>query len=67
MERKMKFGDRVRVKEGGGDLVVLAGEKGAVRRVSNTTSGGTTYYRVQMDKSDLGVLTFAAAEIEADG
>ena len=66
MKRKLKFGDRVRVKAEGGSLGILAGEKGAVRNVSNTTSGGTTYYRVRMDKDDLGVLTFTAGEIEAD-
>jgi hypothetical protein len=68
MERQLKFGDRVRVKEGGDGLgILLAGEKGAVRNVSNTTSGGTTYYRVRKEKDDLGILTFIAGEIEADG
>ena len=66
MERKLKLGDRVRVKEGRGSLGILAGEKGAVNHVSNTTSRGTTYYRVRMDKDDLGVITFTASEIEAD-
>ncbi len=69
MSRGLKKGDRVRVTNRSGVAGYQVGDKGTVLREVVSTSRGTLYFLIAMDKDDpshSGVI-FRHDEIESDG